>query len=35
MSQHNETELVELGDAAVLTEGGGSGTSEDKRYVYA
>lgn len=35
MSQHNETEMVELGDAAVLTEGGSSGTSEDKRYVYA
>ncbi|MBN9801097.1 MULTISPECIES: albusnodin family lasso peptide [Pseudonocardia] len=35
MSQHTETEMVELGDAAVLTEGGGSGTSEDKRYVYA
>ncbi|MFP5070940.1 albusnodin family lasso peptide [Pseudonocardia nantongensis] len=31
----SETELVELGDAAALTEGGGSGTSEDKRYIYS
>ena len=31
----SKTELVELGDAAVLTEGGGSGTSEDKRYIYS
>ncbi|MFF4080799.1 albusnodin family lasso peptide [Streptomyces sp. NPDC001777] len=33
-TDEEETSLVEIGDAAVLTEGQGGGHSEDKRRAY-